>query len=194
MFFLVFEFYRKGIQTNSNWSKYSQRLFLDQKKPTEHRRWTRRVPRPPQGWRARPTPLGAPLPRGFLVDPPDFFPMPTPLIHPQTSRTERRSGVLPIQASIATKTQSRPYSGTLSEGGTITGALHYQEEVVHRRGWGYVPVAMCLISLFLARVLDLTWSWCITSFAIIVGSYDVSPPLPSCSGLSFPFEFIRFSL
>ena len=33
-------------------------------------------------------------------------------------------------------------------------------------------------------------SWCITSFAIIVGSYDVSPPLLSCNGLSFPFEVI----
>ena len=31
-------------------------------------------------------------------------------------------------------------------------------------------------------------SWCIASFAIIVGSYDVSPPLSSCNGLSFPFE------
>ena len=28
------------------------------------------------------------------------------------------------------------------------------------------------------------------SFAIIVGSYDVSPPLLSCNGLSFPFEVI----
>ena len=33
------------------------------------------------------------LPRGCLVDPPDLFPVPTPLIYPQTSRTELRSGV-----------------------------------------------------------------------------------------------------
>ena len=33
-------------------------------------------------------------------------------------------------------------------------------------------------------------SWCIASFAIIVGSYDVSPPLLSCNGLCFPFEVI----
>ena len=30
----------------------------------------------------------------------------------------------------------------------------------------------------------------IASFAIIVGPYDVSPPLLSCNGLSFPFEVI----
>ena len=83
------------------------------------------------------------------------------------------------------------------KGGTLTGghlhhpgALHDEEGVVHPRGWGYVPVAMCLISLSLSRVLDMARSWCIASFAIIVGSYDVSPPLLSCNGLSFPFEVI----
>ena len=49
---------------------------------------------------------------------------------------------------------------------------------------------MCLISLSRARVLDSARSRCITSFVIIVGSYDVSPPLLSCNGLSFPFEVI----
>ena len=68
------------------------------------------------------------------------------------------------------------------------GALHDEEGVVHPRGWGYVPVAMCLISL--SRVLEVIRSWCIASFAIIVGSYDVSPPLLSCNGLSFPCEVI----
>ena len=43
-------------------------------------------------------------------------------------------------------------------------------------------------TLSLSRVLDTTRSWCIASFAIIVGSYDVSPPLPSCNGLSFPLK------
>ena len=77
------------------------------------------------------------LPRGA----PDLFPMPTPLIYPQTSRTEPRSGVPPPQASVATKNQFGPYSGTLSEGGIITGghlhhlgALHAEEGVVHPRG------------------------------------------------------------
>ena len=46
------------------------------------------------------------------------------------------------------------------------------------------------LSLSLSRVLKVVRSWCIASFAIIVGSYDVSPPLHSCNGLSFPFEVI----
>ena len=68
-----------------------------------------------------------------------------------------RSGDLPPQASVATKNQSGPCSGTLPEGGSLTGghlhhpgALHDEEGVVHPRGWGYVPVAMCLISLSLS--------------------------------------------
>ena len=144
---------------------------------------------------------GAPYPPGTLpylvvaLWTPDLFPTPTPLIYPQTSRTEPRSGVPPPKASLAIKNQSGPCSGTLPKGGTITGgrlhhpgALHDKKGVVNPRGWGYVPVAMCLISL--SRVLDLARSWCTASFAIIIGSYDVSPPLLSCNGLSFPFEVI----
>ena len=47
-----------------------------------------------------------------------------------------------------------------------------------------------VFDLSLSRVLDLARSWCIASFAIIVGSYDVSPPLLSCDELSFPLEVI----
>ena len=60
------------------------------------------------------------------------------------------------KASIATKNLSGARSGTLLEGESITsGHLHHpdaphdEEGVVHPRGWGYVPVAMCLISLSL---------------------------------------------
>jgi len=49
--------------------KISRRLFLDQKKSTEHRRWTWRVPSQPRGWRAHPTPWARPLPHGWLGDP-----------------------------------------------------------------------------------------------------------------------------
>ena len=118
-------------------------------------------------------------------------------IYPKNIGEQNRLGVPPPQASVATKNQLGPCSGTLPEGGIITGghlhhprALHDEEGVVHPRGWGYVPVAMCLISLSLSHVLDLARSWCIASFAIIVGSYGVSPPLLSCNGLSFPFEVI----
>ena len=47
-----------------------------------------------------------------------------------------------------------------------------------------------VFDLSLSRVLDSARSWCIASFAIIVGSYDVSPPLSPCDELSFPFEVI----
>jgi len=145
---------------------------------------------------------GAPYPLG--VPPPSWAPRGSPdqllspiyvYIYPEDIQEHNRSGVPPPQASVATKSQSGPYSGTLPEGGSLTGghlhhpsALHDEEGVVHPRGWGYVPVAMCLISL--SRVLDLARSWCIASFAIIVGSYVASPPLLSCNGLSFPFEVI----
>ena len=46
------------------------------------------------------------------------------------------------------------------------------------------------LSLSLSRVLEVVQYWCITRFAIIVGSYDVSPPLLPCNGFSFPFEVI----
>ena len=49
---------------------------------------------------------------------------------------------------------------------------------------------MCLISLSLSlsRVLDLARSWCIASFAIIVGSYDVSPLYSLVMDWVFPLK------
>ena len=123
-----------------------------------------------------------PLSRGPLEAPPtNFFRLYIP-IYPKTIGDNNRSGVPPLQASVATKNLSGAHSGTLPEGESITGghlhhpgALHDEEGVVLPRGWGYVPVAMCLISL--SRVLEMIRSWCIASFAIIFGSYDVSSPL-----------------
>ena len=89
---------------------------MDQKKPP-----SKRVgPEEPRGLhkgggRALP-PRRALRPCGPLVDSPDLFSMRTPLIYPQTSKTEPRSGVLPPQASVATKNQSGYYSDTLPEG------------------------------------------------------------------------------
>ena len=102
-----------------------------------------------------PTPLGAP---STLVAPlTDFFRLYI-CIYPKTIGEQNRSGVPPPQASVATKNQSGPCSGTLPEGGSLTGghlhhpdALHDEEGVVHPWGWGYVPVAMCLISLSCSR-------------------------------------------
>ena len=112
-------------------------------------------------------------------------------------RGDPRSEVTPLQAFVATRNQSRPRPGTHPEGGIITGGhlhhpdCHHDEEgVVHPRGWGFVPVAMCLISLSLSlsRVLEMAWSWCIMGFVNIVGSYGVFPSLSCCDELSFPFE------
>ena len=82
-----------------------------------------------------------PLPRGAPVAPPTFSLHPYIPTYPKTSRTEDRSGVPPLQASIATKNQSGPCSGTLPEGDPITGGhlhhpgtIHDEEGVVHPRG------------------------------------------------------------
>ena len=77
-------------------------------------------------------------PRGPLVAPLTYFFRLYISIYPKTSGEQNRSGVPPPQASVATKSQSGPCSGTLPEGGTLTGghlhhpgALHDEEGVVH---------------------------------------------------------------
>ena len=82
-----------------------------------------------------------PHPRGPLVAPLiDFFRLYIP-IYPKTIGYEDRSGVPPPQASVATKNLSGARSGTLPDGGSLTGghlhhpdALHDEEGVVHPRG------------------------------------------------------------
>ena len=111
--------------------------------------------RPRDRWACTP-PRRAFHSRGPLVAPPtDFFCL-YKSIYPKNIEEHNRSGVPPPQASVATKNLSGARSGTLPEGGSLTGghlhhpgALHDEEGVVHPRGWGYVPVAMCLISLSL---------------------------------------------
>ena len=84
---------------------------------------------------------GAPPYLVRLEDPPDLFLTPTPLIYTLTSRKKPRSGVPPPQASVDTKNLSGARSGTLPEGGSLTGghlhhrgALHDKEGVVHPQG------------------------------------------------------------
>ena len=97
----------------------------------------------PRGREARLTLWARPLPRGYHVGPPDLFSTPNPPINTQTSRKKPRSGVPPLQASVATKNLLGARSGTLPEGEPITGghlhhgesgALHDEEGVVHPRG------------------------------------------------------------
>ena len=88
-----------------------------------------------------PTPWACPTlswaPQGSTTD---FFCLYKPT-YPKNIEEEDRSRVLPQQASLATKNQSGPCSGTLPEGGNLTGghlhhpgALHDEEGVVHPRG------------------------------------------------------------
>ena len=86
-------------------------------------------------------PLGAPPASWAPVAPSTFSLHPYIPTYPKTSRTEDRSGVPPPQASVDTKNQSGPCSGTLPEGDPITGghlhhpgAIHDEEGVVHPRG------------------------------------------------------------
>ena len=85
-----------------------------------------------------PTPLGAP---STLVAPLAYFFLLYIPIYPKTIGEQNRSGVPPPQTSRATKNQSGPCSGTLPEGGSLTGghlhhpgALHDEEGVVLPRG------------------------------------------------------------
>ena len=62
-------------------------------------------------------------------------------IYPENIQEHNRLGVPPPQASVATKNQSGPCSGTLPEGEPLTGghlhhpgALHDEEGVAHPRG------------------------------------------------------------
>ena len=66
-----------------------------------------------------PTPFGRTLhPRGPLVAPlTDFFRL-YKSIYPKTFEDNNRSGVPPLQASVATKNLSGALPGTLPEGGT----------------------------------------------------------------------------
>ena len=88
---------------------------------------------------ARPPPWAHPPPSWALMAPlMYFFHL---YIYPKNIQEHHRSGVPPPQASVATKNQSGPCSGTLPEGGTLTGghlhhtgALHDEEGVVLPRG------------------------------------------------------------
>ena len=125
-----------GVKTERN---QLEKLILEGNQPDGLGVHARGVPGCPRGWRA--PPWARPLPRGAPVAPPTYPLHPYIPTYPKTSRTEDRSGVPPLQASVATKNQSGPCSSTLPDGGSLTGghlhdpgALHDEEGVVHPRG------------------------------------------------------------
>ena len=98
-------FRRKGI---SNGMKPSGELFLERKQSRRLGVDVREATRKPRGKEARPTPWARPHPRGPLVAPlTDFFRLYIS-IYPKNIGEQNRSGVPPLQASIATENQSRP--------------------------------------------------------------------------------------
>ena len=144
---------KRNIKRSPNGMKPSGELFLERKQSRRLGVHVTKETREARGG-GTPTPLGAP---STLVAPLTYFFLLYIPIYPKTFGEQNRSGVPPPQASVATKNQSGPCSGTLPEGESLTGshlhhpgALHDEEGVVHPRGWGYVPVAMCLISLSLS--------------------------------------------
>ena len=130
---------RRNIKWSPNGMKPSGELFLEQKQSKGLRVHVRESTRRARG-RGRP-PGRALHPRGPLVAPlTDFFRLYIS-IYPKNIEEQNRSGVPPPQASVATKNQPGPCSGTLPEGGSLTGghlhhpgALHDEEGVVHP--WG----------------------------------------------------------
>ena len=95
----------------------------------------------PRGREARLPPGRAPHPHGPLAAPPTYFFLLYIPIYPENIQRYHRSGVPSPQASVATKNQSGPCSGTLTEGGSLIGghphhpgAIHDEEGVVHPRG------------------------------------------------------------
>ena len=134
-FFACFRVSKKrNIKWSPNGMKPSGELFLERKQSRRLGVDVREASRKPRGSRARPHP------RGPLVAPlTDFFCLYIS-IYPKNIGDQNRSGVPPPQASVATKNQSGPCSGTLPEGDPITGghlhhpgAIHDEEGVVHPR-------------------------------------------------------------
>ena len=129
-----------GVKTEQN---QLEKLFLEGNRPDGLGVHVRKATREAQG-RGRAHPPGRTLhPRGPLVAPLTyFFRLYIYIsIYPKTIREQNRSGVPPPQASVAPKNQSGPCSGTLPEGGSLTGghlhhpgALHDEEGVAHPRG------------------------------------------------------------
>ncbi|KAM3401488.1 hypothetical protein ACQJBY_005928 [Aegilops geniculata] len=135
-------FRRKGISNGVETERNQlEKLLLEGKLPDGIGPHVRSQGRCSRGWGARPPPRARPLPRGAPKAPSTYLLHPYIPTYRKTSRKEIRTGVSPPQASVATKKQSGPCSGTLPEGGTIIGshlhhpgALHDEEGVVHPRG------------------------------------------------------------
>ena len=135
-------FEEKEYQTESKWNETFGRVIFGTEAIQET--WSRHQGSFEEATRVQGTPYPpghAPHPRGPLVAPlTDFFHLYIS-IYPKNIRKQNRSGVPPSQASVATKNQLGPCSGSLSDGGSLTGghlhhpgAVHDEEGVAHPQG------------------------------------------------------------
>ena len=139
MFFPCFSVSQKrNIKRSPNRMKPSGKLVFERKQSQGLGVHVRESTRKAWGRGARPPPLGTP---STLVAPLTYFFLLYIPIYPKTIGEQNRSGVPPPQASVATKNQWGPCSGSLPEGGSLTnghlhhpGAPHDEEGVVHPRG------------------------------------------------------------
>ena len=142
VFFAYFSVSQKrNIKRSPNGMKPSGKLFLERKQSRGLGVHVRESTRKARGRGARPPPWARHPPSWPLLAPLTYFFLLYIPIYPKTIGEQNRSGVPPPQASVATKNQSGPCSGTLPEGGSLTGghlhhpgALHDEEGVVHPRG------------------------------------------------------------
>ena len=133
VFFPISVFRRKGISNGIQTKRNLRKDRFWNKRNLGDLEWTSRKQRGSHEVGGR-----TPHPRAPLTAPPTYFFCLYILIYPENIEEHHRSGVPPPQASVATKNQSGPCSGTLPEGGSLTGghlhhpgALHDEEGVVH---------------------------------------------------------------
>ena len=135
LFYAYFSVLKKrNIKRSPNGMKPLGELFLERKQSRRLGVDVKEAARRPRG---RATCLGGqarPHPRGPLAAPPTYFFRLYILLYPENIATEDRSRVSPPQASVATKSQLGPCSGTLPEGGSLTGGhLHHPTLSMTRR-------------------------------------------------------------
>ena len=143
LFYCLFQYFEeKEYQTESKLNETFGSVMFRKNMIRETLGFTSEDPRGGQEIGGTSPPTGrAPLSRGPLDHlPTDFFRLYKPT-YPKTIEYQDRSGVPPLQASVATKNQSGPCSGTLPEGESLSGgrlhhpgALHDEEGVVLPRG------------------------------------------------------------
>ena len=123
LFYCLFQYFEeKEYQTESKWNETFGNVIF----------WKIMIL---ETWSSRQKILGP-----LEAPPTDFFRLYKPM-YPKTIEYQDRLGVPPPQATVATKNLSRARSGTLPEGGSLTGghihhpgAIHDEEGVVHPRG------------------------------------------------------------